>query len=130
MTTNDTRTARECAENTGGPEPAAYHQAISAGTLELINLVDDPEMNVDLHGATPSALAQIVARPVWDAAMKFKAEPTTVTAEQIEKAAEGLATQDNRLWTVMGEIDREQYREFARAAFRAANIHVGGPTHD
>lgn len=124
MTTNNTRTARERAENTGGPEHAAYHQAISAGTLELINLVDDPEMNVDLHGATPSALAQIVARPVWDAAMKFKAEPTTIAAEQIEKAA--MDMRDNQSPAHRTDWPFWVWMRLARSAFRAAGFRIQG----
>lgn len=50
----------------------------------------------------------------------------TVNAEQVEAAAEGLAVQDKRLWEVMGEVTREQYREFARAAFRSAGFLIGG----
>lgn len=105
MTTNDTRTPRELAAN-------------KAWLRDLDR--DDP-----IHGGCFDGYDS--QQEAFEAGyLDRDAETTTVTAEQIEQAAEGLATQDNRLWTVMGEVDREQYREFARAAFRAAGFRIEG----
>ena len=40
---------------------------------------------------------------------------------RVEAAARALAERDGRLWSVMAESDREQYRDYARAALAAAD---------
>ena len=47
------------------------------------------------------------------------------TDERVEAMAKALAARDRRLWEVMAEGDRAQYREFARAAL-AALREIGG----
>ena len=49
--------------------------------------------------------------------------------QAIEAAAEALAKRDLRMWSVMAESDRTQYRAYARDALTAAlpNLKTGGP---
>ncbi|KUG58962.1 hypothetical protein [Nesterenkonia jeotgali] len=126
MSTNDTRTA--------DAEHDAYHRSITEASKSLFEIINRPETSVRLYGATPSMIAQLAAYPVWEAAMKFKAEPTTVTAEQIETAAMAEyehAQSDPSMsygppWSQLSETAKAPYLNRAKRIFRAAGFRIEG----
>lgn len=103
MTTNDTRTARERAQE-------AALKALPSPTI-------DPE-------------ARTMFRRGY---LARDAEPTTIAAEQIEKATKamyegstGFKLTRGKPWSELSESTRETQLEYVRIAFRAAGFRIEG----
>lgn len=100
MTTNDTRTQER------------IEQAVAA----------------HLDSATPERYAYIMKHlgPWTDGYLTRDAEPTTVSAEQIEAAAYQIASFEGFNYHGMDAGDRGFYDHLATVAFRAAGIAIEG----
>lgn len=72
------------------------------------------------HGYDDGARAGFIAGAAW--------QREQATLPPVEDVARALAEHDGRLWSVMAEFDREQYRDYARAALALPPLVVTDPT--